>query len=272
MKATLLLLAFFFFEPLLQAQPSNSVAIKPGPRDVQFQLAAPYSSSSELRRRLSRGQAHIPPYDITRERFKLVIPETYSPLTNWGLLVWVSPSDSPKIPADWEPVLARQKLLFIGAYNAGNQRNSFERFRLAVDACYNIRQRFRIDPKRVYVSGFSGGGRVASMLAVGYGDIFTGAIPICGVNFYTDLPAEGGKVFEHSYAPDPGVAALARKNGRFALITGENDPNRANTKAAYEHGFKKYGFSHVSYFEVPKMGHANPPADWLDKALAFLHD
>ena len=240
---------------------------------MQFQLAAPYSSSSELRRRLSRGQAHMPPYEITKEKFRLLIPESFSPganSTNWGLLVWVSPSDSPNVPAEWEPLLARHKLLLIGAYNAGNQRNSFDRFRLAVDASHNIRQRFRLDPKRIYVSGFSGGGRIASMLGVGYGDIFRGTLPICGVNFYTDLPAEGGKTFEHSYIPDSGIAALARTNGRFALLTGESDPNRENTKAAYEHGFRKYTFSHVLYLEVPKMGHAIPSAEWIEKALDFL--
>ncbi len=251
------------------AQVSNSLAVKPGHRDVQFQLSAPYSSSDELRRRF-RGQAHMPPYDILKERFQLIVPEPNAQFTNWGLFVWVSPSDSPQIPADWEPVLARHALLFIGAYNAGNPRNAFDRFRLAVDASLNMRQRFKINPKRIYVSGFSGGGRVASMLAVGYADIFTGSIPICGVNFYTDLPAGEGKKFERSYVPEPGLAAIARKNGHFALITGEHDPNRANTQAAYEQGFKKYGFNHVLYLEVPQMGHAVPSGEWLEKALAFL--
>ena len=214
----------------------------------------------------------MPPYDIFKERFQLIIPESYSVRTNWGLFVWVSPGNSPKIPHDWEVALAGQKLLFIGAYNAGNERNAFDRFRLAVDASHNIRQRFHVDPKRVYISGFSGGGRVASMLAVTYADIFTGAIPICGVDFYTDLPAGDGGTFGRSYIPDPSLAALARNRGHFALITGESDPNRANTKAAYEHGFRKYGFSHVLYLEVPKMGHAIPSGDWLEKALAFLSE
>ena len=256
--------------PLL-AQPSKSAPVIPGRRNVQFQQAAPYSSSTEIRRRF-RGQAHMPPYDLLKEQFQILIPETYSPLskTNWGLFVWVSPSDSPGIPADWEAVLARQQLLFVGAYNSGNERNAFDRFRLAVDASLNMRQRFHIDGKRIFISGFSGGGRVASMLAVGYADVFTGTIPICGVNFYTDLPAEEGKIFERSYVPEGGLAALARKSGHFALITGENDPNRANTKAAYEQGFKKYGFSHVLYLEVPQMGHSNPSGEWLEKALNFL--
>jgi predicted esterase len=251
------------------APPVQPQTIKAGWRDAQFQQAAPYSSPDEVHRRF-RGQARMPGYDITKERFRILVPEGYSTQTNWGLFVWVSPGDSPDIPADWEGALARQRLLFIGAYNGGNGRSAFDRFRLAVDASLNMRQRFRIDPKRIYVSGFSGGGRVASMLGVAYADIFTGSIPICGVNFYTALPAEDGKQIDASYLPDTSLAALARSHRHFALITGERDINRLNTRSAYENGFKKAGFAHVLYLEVPGLGHAIPSAEWLEKAVEFL--
>jgi len=193
-------------------QPSNSMPFRPGRRDVQFQLSAPYSSSTELRRRF-HGQAHMPSYEIFKERFQILIPETYSTLTNWGLFVWVSPSDSPQIRADWEPILARHRLLFIGAYNSGNQRNAFDRFRLAVDASLNMRQRFRIDAKRIYVSGFSGGGRCGQHVGRW----------VCGhlhrkrsdlwCQFYTDLPAGEGQLFERSFVPD---SAWPPSPGRMA--------------------------------------------------------
>ena len=269
---SLLLLLLFRSVSALAQQPSNAAALATGRRDVQFEYSAPYSSPTEVRRRFrGRTQAHMPAYDLLKEKFHVVVPETYSPgATNWGLFVWVSPGDSPKLPADWEAVLARHHLLFIGAYNSGNPRDAFDRFRLAVDASLNMRLRFRIDPKRIYISGFSGGGRVASMLAVGYADIFTGTIAICGVNFYGDATGPDGAVFERSYEPDPALAALARRNGHFALITGDRDPNRANTQAVHEQGFKKNGFSHVLYLEVPQMGHSMPAAEWLDKALDFM--
>jgi len=212
----------------------------------------------------------MPAYDIQRERFALIVPETGHPVTNWGLFVWISPGDPPKVRPDWEPVLARQKLLFVAAWNSGNEREVFARVRLAVDASFNMRQHFRIDPKRIYIAGFSGGGRVASMVALSYADIFTGAIPICGVNFYADLADADGTRFGRTFAPPEALIAMARKNSRIALITGERDINRTNTKAAYEDGYKKDGFAHLLYLEVPGMAHVPPSGNWLEKALEFL--
>jgi hypothetical protein len=62
----------------------------------------------------------------------------------------------------------------------------------------------------------------------------------------------------------------AKTTGRFVLITGDNDINRVQTSASYESGFKQYGFAHVEYVQVPGMGHAIPPGQYLDRALDFL--
>jgi hypothetical protein len=53
-------------------------------------------------------------------------------------------------------------------------------------------------------------------------------------------------------------------------VTGEKDFNLKNTKAVFEHGFKKEGFKHALLLEVPGLAHAPPPADWLEKGLDFL--
>src|SRR5207248_2287400 len=115
------------------------------------------------------------------------------PAEAWGLFIWISASDAPRIPADWEAVLAARKLLFIGAVQSGNKRDILDRIRLAIDANVGMRKRCRIDGRRVYVSGFSGGARVASMVGVAFADLFSGAMPFMGVNFYTELPAGDGK-------------------------------------------------------------------------------
>src|SRR5208282_4778992 len=46
----------------------------------------------------------------------------------------------------------------------------------ALLAAQNIMHRYTVNPDRVYVAGFSGGSRVAMRLALGYPDLFRGAL------------------------------------------------------------------------------------------------
>jgi dienelactone hydrolase len=210
-------------------------------------------------------------FDLAKEKFQLIVPATYKHAEKWGVFIWISPGDTAAIPADWEPVLAARKLLFVGALKSGNPRNIFDRVRLAVAANTAMRERFNVDGRRVYVSGHSGGGRVASMVGVAYADMFSGTMPFMGVNFYEDIPAGDGKTtYGANFIPDEEVLVIAKKFCRYALVTGEKDFNRAGTKTLFEQGFKKEGFANVTYLEVPGQGHGLPSAKWLEQGLDFL--
>ena len=63
-----------------------------------------------------------------------------------------------------------------GAENFGGAAERAMRMGVAIDAALNIQKRYRIDPKRVYAAGVSGGGRVASMLGVSYADVKRGGV------------------------------------------------------------------------------------------------
>ncbi len=241
----------------------------PGVHTIRFTESAQQSDADEVKWRLHSVE-NPGAFDINKERFQLLVPKNYQPAESWGLFIWISASDNAQIPPAWEATLAARKLLFVGALHSGNPRNIFDRMRLAIDANVGMRKRYRIDPRRVYVSGFSGGARVASMVGVAFADLFTGAIPFMGVNFYTELPAENGKQFGISYIPDDDVLEIAKKRCRYVLFTGEKDFNRINTHAADEFGFRKEGFASVLCLEVPGLAHAMPEAQWLEKGLEFL--
>ena len=250
-----------------QTPPTNAPA--PLSADVQFSTAAPYGSGQELIRRL--GIKWPPaPSDLALEKFRIVIPQNYSTNTAWGLLVWVSPSDEPRVPLAWEQELASHKLLLASPYRAGNSRDAIERCRIALDATCNMCRQYRIDPERIYIAGFSGGGRIASILGVAYADVFSGCLAVCGVDFYQNIAAGVGEFYPATYRPDARVLLRARDHGRFVLLTGEADPNRANTKATAELGFKGSGFKHVTYMEVKGMKHALPGPEVLAAALRSL--
>jgi predicted esterase len=240
-----------------------------GTSDVAFEGPNELRDAEELKARF-RSKEDAGPYELKNEKFRLVVPKTYAHAAKWGILVYVNADDGAGLPAGYESVLEKRKLLGISAYKSGNARNIFDRFRLAIDANVQLRKRFNVDPDRVYVSGFSGGGRVASMLAVAYADVFSGAIPLCGVNFYTDIPSEPGKHWPRGYVPVDEALKIAKEKGRYVLVTGEKDFNLKNTRAVHEQGFKKEGFRRVLLLEVPGLGHAPPAADWFEKGIDFL--
>ncbi len=247
--------------------------VSPGIRTTVRFSESPPQSSDPLQVRYRLMAAEEPPaYDVSKEEFEILIPDSYGKSRPHGLFIWIHSGNTPQIPKEWEPVLAKHKLVFIGAKNSGNPRNVFDRIRLAIDANHNVRKHLNIDGRRVYVSGFSGGSRVASMLGVAWGEMFSGTICCMGVNFYTDIAAPDGKTYGLSYLPDEGLLPLVKEHCRIALITGEKDFNLPNTLGVLENGFQKEGFKHARTFVIPGHGHQPPPAEWLEKAIEFVDE
>lgn len=255
----------------LAAFAGQAAEPKPGVRSpISFKSSPPLSDDIQIKLRMHAVE-NPPPYNVSFEKFDILVPKKYKKGVPHGLFIWISPSNTPSIPAEWEDVLADEKLIFIGAHNAGNNREVFARMRLAVDANHNLRSLYDIDPARVYVSGFSGGGRVASMLGVCYADMFTGTIAFMGANFYTDVPSlDRSEVFQMRYIPNDEIAALAKTDCRYVLVTGEKDFNLKNTQAVFENGFQKEGFKSVELLNIPAQGHSPPKAAWLKKAIEFI--
>ena len=162
-------------------------------------------------------------------------------------------------------------MIVIAARNSGNKRNIFDRMRMAIDANHNMRSRFIIDGRRVYVSGFSGGSRVASNLGVCYAEMFSGAVCFMGCNFYLPVKGEDGKVYGESFIPADELLQIAKQACRYSLVTGTKDFNLANTKAVAD-AMKKEGFANARLFVVPDQGHTPPSAEWLSKALQHLDE
>jgi hypothetical protein len=240
--------------------------------DIQFSFSPRQSSDPlEIRYRLMAAE-DPPPYDVKNETYEILLPASYQASKSYGAFIWISAGNLPSIQKEWEAVLDRNDLIFIGAKNSGNPRNVFDRIRLAIDANHNLRERFPIDGRRVYVSGFSGGSRVASMLGVAWGDMFSGTICCMGVNFYTDISAPDGKIYGLSYLPNEELLPLVKEHCRFALITGEKDFNRPNTLGVFENGFLKENFQHAKTFLVSNHGHQPPPAETLEEAIRFLDE
>ena len=186
--------------------------------------------------------------------WELYVPGDYDPASPAGLLVFISPTDSGMMPRRYQPVLDHNNLIWIGANHSGNRIRVARRVSLALLATALADSHYRIDASRIYVSGFSGGGRTASAVAPEYAQLFTGAIYICGVNFWD--------------GHEPKRMDLVRDN-RYVFLTGRKDFNRAETRRVHR-AYKRADVANVLLLEVAGMDHRMPPVEDLATAIAFL--
>jgi len=171
-----------------------------------------------------------------------------------GVLVYVSPTRSGDMDGRWSKVLDKHNIAYIAADHSGNRIPVTRRMVLATSAIMAVKQQFEIDEERIYISGFSGGGRVASFLSTQYPTVFSGAIFICGVNFWKeDLIKDLNRVL----------------NNRYVFVTGTRDFNLNETRIVHRK-YLKAGAEN-SLLEIENgMGHALPNANTLATAIEFL--
>lgn len=224
-----------------------------------------------------RHDQHVK-YDLvpSSEHFFVHVPAGYSDQGAYGLVVFVDAGDEENgEPEGWQPVLDGRKLLYIAPQNAGNDQDVDRRMGLAVMAAQEMRKHYRIDPRRVYVAGFSGGARMADWLGFYQFDVFHGTIQNCGADFYVHVPQvvassqldTGGHPYGTIDADAEEVAGA--RTVHFALITGSNDFRRGNIVDIYNGGFAQYGFQ-AKLFDVPGMSHDAADPVTLSAVLDFI--
>ena len=202
------------------------------------------------------------------------MPADYQPNGSYGLFVWISAFPHGTIPEAYKPILDKYRLIWIGANRSGNKRVPFwHRFGLAIDAAHNMKKRYTLDLKRVYVGGYSGGGRCASVVAVGFPEHFHGGFYIMGCNYFRMLEVmrQPGSQWSFFQMPHRGILQTVMRRNRYVLLTGEHDFNREATEVIAD-AYRSDGFNHVTYIEIPGMGHLLPGAGWFERGIAFLDD
>ena len=138
--------------------------------------------------------------------WELYVPSNYSPDVKPGLLVYISPTSSGKLPEKWQSLMDKYNLIWIAANKSGNKINSHKRMTKAVLATSVASNNHDIDVSRIYVVGFSGGGRMASLAASQFPQLFKGAIYNSGVNYWEKTTKK---------------ALKQMKNNRYVFISGK---------------------------------------------------
>lgn len=178
----------------------------------------------------------------------------WSEAKNPGVLVFVSPTDSGEPPAGWLPLLQQKQLSWIAADGFGNLELIAQRMLVAVMGLSLAQRSAALDRKRIYIGGMSGGGRIASMTAPRFPEMFSGGLYIVGANFW--MP------------DDVRLKQLAAAN-RYVFITGERDFNRSDMKRVFSR-YRSNGLNSSLLMDLPGYAHEYPNVEQLGQAIDFL--
>ncbi len=248
---------------------------------VAFTERSPLSSRQRFYERhqltppeIAEVEASTPLYELAEESFEVHVPEGYDGTEGYGLFVWVSPTPSGKVRReDNLAVLADKRLIWVAANKSGNPRPRWDRIGLALDAVHSMTKLYRIDERRVYAGGYSGGGRISTMLSVLYPELFQGGFLFMGCDYYklVPVPDKPGAVWPASFREPPREAMKrVRERNRYVFVTGEHDFNRSQTRV-FHRLYKKDGFRHVTYLEIPGADHYyGVRGEWLGKGIEAL--
>ena len=207
--------------------------------------------------------------------YEVHVPANYDQEEAFGLVVWISASDSGRWPPPWEDLLARHKLIAIGANQSGNKRPSQFRAGYALQAVKLMLPNYNIDFDRIYLSGISGGGRACSTSMMLYNQVFSGGFPTIGANPIipmANVDSRGNRYRARGLQwINPDRLDDASSFGRYVFLTGEKDFNQKNVKAVST-GYKRNKFKFIEYMEQPQMGHGLQSAEYIEKAVMWLDE
>ena len=227
---------------------------------------------------LPQGPDKVMKLENQKESFHIRLPSNFNPNETYGAVVFISgPAETTGCPAQWLPILDERKLIYIAPQNAGNKQNLAFRDARAVVSALLLEKYYHIDPKRVYVAGYSGGARVAGMSAFKHPELWRGTIQSCGADFYKPVPRvavtdeEFKKSSDYGGLPDASRAQEAKANVRFVFVSGPGDFRNHYIKDIYNGGYKPAGFNSL-LIDVPDMRHQICNTEAFAKALDFIEN
>lgn len=248
-------------------------------KDVTFTAYSPLASNAERMRRLlspltawrmqrQLRKAHErlsdQAIDLAHEHFTLFVPTHPPPAAGYALLVFVSPWEDVREAQQWVSALDRNDTIFVGATRSGNDMDVLNRREpLALLAAYNVKQRYHVDPNRVYVGGFSGGSKVALRLALAYPDVFRGV-----------LLEAGSEPIGTPAIPLPPAELLHRFQVavRVVYLTGDRDHYHQREDAENRDSLRRWCVTSLSRVEAPWLAHELADAASFSRALNKLSE
>jgi pimeloyl-ACP methyl ester carboxylesterase len=193
-------------------------------------------------------------YDSSRQTYQRFVPENYRDDKAWPVVLYISAGKRGSGWDVWKSVCQRHGVLFVGPHNAGNNCPGPRRARIVLDALDDMRRNYRTDPDRTYITGFSGGGRVACQMAFALPELFGGVVPLCAA----------GELRSESWLRQRVIDRLS-----VALVTGEKDFNRSEVERFRGPLLSEVGVR-TRVWVVPRLGHRPAGPQTLEQVFQWL--
>lgn len=168
-STALLLLVSVSLSYAQSAYKTGEMVISSSPDEIIGAEAVPFNSI-------------IPKDDIIE--WEVYVPENYDPDNPPGIMVYAGAPQNVRAPAGWMSVMEDKNLIWVAARKSGNGSSFMQKELLALLSVPLIEKSYKIDAKRVYITGE---GRIASVVTMDNPDIFNGAI-LSGVSIWSKNP------------------------------------------------------------------------------------
>ena len=257
-------------EPIIQAPVIYGVHEVSGGESPRLGNRIGAAATPGVKLTIDTGQVN---FHINSERFRIYVPGGYTDDKPFGLLVFIAGAPEPEIPPSWFEVFDQKQVIWISAFDAGDQQPTYRRIGLALEARKQAILNYNIDPKRIYISGVSGGGIACSTIVARFPEAFNGSVQIAGAGGfgigYREFEGHKMSFKNESQANVSGLYTSGRYNilsrrvlkrlrakNRFVIIIGRNDFFYQMTAHAYFS--MRYMRFKTLYLEIPGLGHQLP--------------
>ncbi|MDE2261963.1 MAG: hypothetical protein KGL45_05535 [Gammaproteobacteria bacterium] len=274
--ALVLAIAALVFDRAAPADIASTQQLRGMPQQAVLTEYDPLFSNAEIMRRLLSPLTQVAvrhmlartgkllsryPIDLTNEKFLVYVPSTAPPSRGYALLVFIPPWDQTFLPFGWASQLDRYGVILVSPASAGNTAAVLNRrVPLALSAETNIAREYPLDRQRVFIGGFSGGSGVALRIALGYPDVFRGALLNAGA-----APLGGAYPL-----PRQDLFQRFRGTSHLVYVTGELDTTNLGGDAGSSQSMQDWCVFEVETHETTGAGHELMSAAAFGRALERL--
>jgi len=201
-------------------------------------------------------------------KFALRLPKGHDPKIASGLMIYIDPGQRPNAHEYAHAVADELNFIVVAPRGVGNEVYAPDRWQLGMDAIATVSTRWLVDPKRIYITGISGGGQISTHLWLCFPDVISGAVPVVALGSFENIPIGNGKMWQRTFGKPKVEYLKLAKVQRCAAITGKLDFNERPILLAAEI-LQKAGLN-VRVDDYADMDHNAPTSDRFADALKWV--